>query len=58
MRVLFGTGTIRLNDDTAKIERIGGIKWVIKDGIVYDAVKMRKEVRDLCPGAEGSGKYS
>ena len=28
---------LRLNDKTGKMERVGGVKYTIKDGIVYDA---------------------
>ncbi|MGB0544186.1 MAG: amidohydrolase family protein, partial [Longimicrobiales bacterium] len=37
LKVLYGTGTPRLNDDTGEVERVGGITYTIKDGIVYDA---------------------
>jgi len=37
LKVLYGTGTVRLNDATGRPERIGGVKYTIKDGIVYDA---------------------
>ncbi len=40
LKVLYGTGAIRLNDETGQAERVGGVKWVIKDGIVYDAKKL------------------
>jgi imidazolonepropionase-like amidohydrolase len=44
LKVLYGTGTIRLNDQTGKVERIGGIRYTIKDGIVYDAKKLLADV--------------
>jgi cytosine/adenosine deaminase-related metal-dependent hydrolase len=47
LHVLLGTGAIRLNDSTGEVERIGGIQQVVKDGIVYDAVKMRRDVREM-----------
>ncbi len=37
LKTLYGTGTERLNDATNKQERIGGIRWTIRDGIVFDA---------------------
>ncbi|NBQ37709.1 MAG: amidohydrolase, partial [Synechococcus sp.] len=37
LKVLYGTGWIRLNDDTQEVERVGGVKYTIKDGIVFDA---------------------
>ena len=27
--------------------RVGGIKWVIKDGVIYDAERMRADVRQM-----------
>ena len=43
-KVLYGTGALRLNDKTGKAERVGGIKYTIKDGIVYDAKKLLADV--------------
>ena len=43
-KVLYGTGTIRINDATNKPERVGGIDFVVKDGIVYDAKKLLADV--------------
>jgi imidazolonepropionase-like amidohydrolase len=37
LKVLYGTGAVRLNEATQQPERVGGIKYTIKDGIVYDA---------------------
>jgi hypothetical protein len=36
--------TLRLNDKTGQAERVGGIKYTIKDGIVYDAKKLLADV--------------
>lgn len=47
MKLLFGTGTLKLNDETGKVERVGGISYTVKDGIVYDAKKLREEVREM-----------
>ena len=65
LKVLYGTGTIRLNDQTAKVERIGGIKYTIKDGIVYDARKLLADVRTMVkkqaatnPGSSSIGPAS
>jgi imidazolonepropionase-like amidohydrolase len=44
LKVLYGTGALRLNDQTGKPEWIGGIKYTIKDGIVYDAKKLLADV--------------
>ena len=34
LKVLYGTGAIKLNDKN-EVKRVGGIKYTIKDGIVY-----------------------
>jgi hypothetical protein len=44
LKVLYGTGAIRLNDQTGKVERVGGVKYTIKDGIVYDASRLLADV--------------
>ena len=37
LKLLYGTGHMRLNPETQRVERVGGVRWTIKDGIVYDA---------------------
>ena len=44
LKLLYGTGAVRLNPQTGKPERIGGIKYTIKDGIVYDARQLLADV--------------
>ena len=44
LKVLYGTGWFRLNDRTRKVDRVGGVKYTIKDGIVYDATKLLADV--------------
>ncbi len=51
-KTLYGTGHMRLNDETGKIEQVGGVRWTIKDGIIYDAKQLRKEVRELVQTAK------
>jgi imidazolonepropionase-like amidohydrolase len=43
-KVLYGTGAVKLNDATAKVERVGGVRYTIKDGIVYDAKQLLADV--------------
>ena len=47
LKVLYGTGAIKLNDTTGHLERIGGVRWTIKDGVVYDAKQLLKEVKKM-----------
>ncbi len=44
LKVLYGTGHERLNPETGVKERIGGIRYTIKDGIVYDARQLLEDV--------------
>ena len=53
-KVLYGTGAIRLNDETNKPERVGGVRWVIKDGIIYDARKLLADVEAMVTKAKAS----
>ena len=46
-KVLFGTGAVKLNEETDTAERVGGIRWTIKDGIVYDAHQLLADVREM-----------
>jgi imidazolonepropionase-like amidohydrolase len=43
-KVLYGTGAVRLNDKTGRAERVGGVKYTVKDGIVYDAKQLLADV--------------
>jgi imidazolonepropionase-like amidohydrolase len=43
-KVLYGTGAVRLNEKTQKAEHVGGVKYTIKDGIVYDAKQLLADV--------------
>jgi adenine deaminase len=43
-KVLYANGALKLNDKTGRVERVGGVKWTIKDGIAYDAKKLAADV--------------
>jgi imidazolonepropionase-like amidohydrolase len=43
-KVLYGTGALKLNDQTRRPGFVGGVKYTIKDGIVYDATKLLADV--------------
>jgi len=47
LKVLYGTGAVRLNDDTGLPERVGGVKYTIKDGIIYDAKQLLRDVEEM-----------
>jgi hypothetical protein len=46
LQVLYGTGAIQLTLDN-KITRVGGVLYTIKDGIVYDAKKLLRDVKNM-----------
>ena len=46
LKVLYGTGAIKLSSDN-KVERVGGVKYTVKDGVVYDAKKLLEDVRKI-----------
>ena len=45
-KVLYGTGHIRLGAD-GQPRRVGGVRYTIKDGIVYDAPALLRDVRAI-----------
>jgi len=47
LKVLYGTGHTRLNRETNTLETVGGVRWTIKDGIVFDARALLKDVADM-----------
>ncbi len=47
LKVLYGTGFLRLNDETNELDRVGGVKYTIKDGIIYDAKQLLADVAKM-----------
>jgi imidazolonepropionase-like amidohydrolase len=47
LKSLYGTGVPKLNEETQRVERVGGVRWTIKDGIVYDAKALLADVRAM-----------
>ena len=52
LKVLYGTGAIKLDDTTGTVTRTRGIKWTIKDGIIYDAKGLLADVRAMVARAK------
>lgn len=50
-KVLYGTGAIKL-DENNEPTRVGGVKYVIKDGIVFDAKALLADVRRMVETAK------
>jgi len=51
-KVLYGTGAVHVNDETGNVERVGGVKYVMKDGIVYDAKQLLRDVEGMVARAK------
>ncbi|MEE8244455.1 MAG: amidohydrolase family protein [Pseudomonadales bacterium] len=51
-KVLYGTGHMRLNRDDNQLERVGGVRYTIKDGIVFDAQRLLADVREMVASAK------
>jgi len=51
LKVLYGTGV--LVEENGKIVQRGGVKFTIKDGIVFDAVSLLADVREMVRKAGG-----
>ncbi|MBW3554837.1 MAG: amidohydrolase family protein [Gemmatimonadetes bacterium] len=52
-KVLYGTGTLRL-DEEGEVRRVGGVRWTIKDGILYDAPALLREVEAMVDRAKNA----
>ena len=46
LKSLYGTGAIKLNEKNEVI-RSGGVKFTVKDGIIYDAKRLLLEVKQM-----------
>jgi imidazolonepropionase-like amidohydrolase len=51
LKVLYGTGAIRIDENNEPI-RVGGVKYTIKDGIVYDAKQLLEDTRKIVQEAK------
>jgi imidazolonepropionase-like amidohydrolase len=56
LKVLYGTGSIRVND-TNQVVRVGGVVYTIKDGIVYDARQLLNDVKEMVRKAKEEADY-
>lgn len=57
LQVLYGMGAIKL-DENNKAARVGGIKYTIKDGIIYDAKKLLADVKKIVEDEKKKTGYS
>ncbi len=56
LKVLYGTGAIKLTKEN-EVVRVGGVKYTIKDGIIYDAKALLKEVKDMVTTEKKKSNY-
>ena len=56
LKTLYGTGHARLNDQTNRQDRVGGVRWTIKDGIVYDAPALLADVRAMVAAKKAAAR--
>ena len=52
LKVLYGTGALHFNKNTRELERVGGVDYTIKDGIVYDAERLLQDVEEMVRAAK------
>jgi imidazolonepropionase-like amidohydrolase len=46
-KLLYGTGAMRLDEATNRVEWHRGLKYTIKDGVIFDVAELLSDVRDL-----------
>lgn len=51
LKVLYGTGAIKLTENNDVI-RVGGVKYTVKDGIIFDAKQLLEDVRKMVDEAK------
>ncbi|NJY61936.1 amidohydrolase family protein [Salinimicrobium sp. CDJ15-81-2] len=56
LKVLYGTGAIKLTGDN-EITRVGGVKYTIKDGIIYDAKQLLEDVAQMVEKSKQEKNY-
>src|SRR5690606_10838561 len=56
LQVLYGTGAIRVTEEN-EVVRVGGVKYTVKDGILYDAKKLLEDVRKLVAEEKAKTNY-
>ncbi len=47
LKVLYGTGHLRYSAEKGRTERVGGVKYTIRGGVVFDAVQMREQIKRM-----------
>jgi imidazolonepropionase-like amidohydrolase len=53
---LYGTGAIKLTEQN-EVVRVGGVKYTVKDGIIYDAKALLKDVETMVQKAKSKEQF-
>ena len=56
LKTLYGTGAIKLNDKN-EIVRVGGVKFTIKDGIIYNSKMILNDVKNIVLKAKAKQSF-
>lgn len=56
LKVLYGTGAIKLTEED-EVVRVGGVKYTVKDGIIYDAKQLLEDVREIVKKAKAEEDF-
>lgn len=56
LKSLYGTGAIKLTEDN-EIVRVGGVSYTIKDGIIYDAKQLLRDVKKIVDEAKAEEDF-
>ncbi|MFD2585752.1 amidohydrolase family protein [Croceitalea marina] len=57
LKVLYGTGAIKLTDDN-EVVRVGGVKYTIKDGIIFNSKALLEDVKRMVTNEKEKIDYS
>ncbi|MGB3152391.1 MAG: amidohydrolase, partial [Maribacter sp.] len=57
LKVLYGTGAVKLTEDN-EVVRVGGVKYTIKDGIIYDSKALLADVKRQVDEAKQKENYT
>ncbi len=58
LKVLYGIGAVKVREEDDKVVRVGGIKYTIKDGIIYDSKKLLEDVAQIVRKAKVESNYT
>jgi imidazolonepropionase-like amidohydrolase len=56
LKVLYGTGAIQLNPNN-EVVRVGGVKYTVKDGVIFDAKKLLTDVKKMVEAAKAKENF-